>query len=87
MISNNLDFTKLSALDGLSEKERQVALEILSQMSATGESDILNQLKYGDFEEIPVDIDTFLDDDRYLAKGIWATDTQTGERRCTLFPY
>lgn len=87
MISNNLNLTKLAALDGLSEAERQVALEILNQIATTGESETLDQLKYGDFEEIPVDIDTFLDDDRYLAKGIWATDTQTGERRCTLFPY
>ena len=75
------------ALNNLSPEEREWALEMLKEIAAKGESDLLNELKYGDFDEIPVDIDTFLDDDDYLGKGLWERDPVTGERRCTLFPY
>lgn len=87
---NNLNDNNLKNLDafkGLSDEEKALALQILSQMASTGESDILDDLKFSDFDEIPVDIDTFLDDDRYLGKGLWAIDKVTGERKCTLFPY
>ena len=87
---NNLNDNNLKNLDafkGLSDEEKALALQILSQMASTGESEILDDLKFSDFDEIPVDIDTFLDDDRYLGKGLWAIDKVTGERKCTLFPY
>lgn len=77
----------LVALKGLSPGEQKLALEILKQVSETGSSDLLNELEYGDFEEIPVDIDTFLDDPRYLGRGLWEVDPVSGTRRCTLFPY
>ena len=77
----------LVALKGLSPEEQKLALEILKQVSETGSSDLLNELEYGDFEEIPVDIDTFLDDPRYLGRGLWEVDPVSGTRRCTLFPY
>ena len=77
----------LNVLDGLSEEEKQLALTVLKQISATGTSEILEDLKYSDFEEIPVDIDTFLDDDEYLGRSMWMVDEFTGERKCTLFPY
>lgn len=77
----------LKALDNLSPEEKQLAIEILKQYSQQGKSDLLEDLKYGDFAEIPVDIETFLDDDKYLGAGIWERDAVTGERRCTLFPY
>ena len=77
----------LELLEKLSPEEKQAALEILKQISETGESAILDELKYADFDEIPVDIDTFLDDDDYLGQGLWERDPVTGERRCTLFPY
>ena len=76
-----------SILDKLSPEEKKLALEILKQYSTDGKSSILEDLKYSDFEEIPVDIDTFLDDDRYLGKGLWIIDEFTGERKCTIFPY
>lgn len=77
----------MSMLDGLSEEEKRYALEILKQLSENGKSELLQDLEFGDFEEIPVDIDTFLDDDTYLGKGLWEVDKITGERRCTVFPY
>ena len=60
----------LELLEKLSPEEKQAALEILKQISETGESAILDELKYADFDEIPVDIDTFLDDDDYLGQGL-----------------
>lgn len=53
-------------LQGLSEQEKKVALEILNQYSKEGRSDIYDSLVYQDYREIPVDIETFLTDDRYL---------------------
>ena len=76
----------LALLDGLTQEEKALALEILKQMSQEGTSSILDNLKYGDFEEVPVDIDTFLDDDRYLGKGLWEVDILSGHRKCTIFP-
>lgn len=60
MISNELNT--------LSEKEREIALEILNQMSKEGTSSIYEELKYSDYKEVPVDIETFITDDRYLGQ-------------------
>jgi hypothetical protein len=86
MISNDSLLTT-DFLAGLNDEERKLALEILKQYSEDGTSSLLDHLKYGDFEEVPVDIDTFLDDDRYLGKGLWEVDARSGTRRCTIFPY
>ena len=72
----------LSALEGLSPEERKLAFEMLTEIAKTGKSDLLDRLKYGDFEEIPVDIHTFLHDKRYLGNGLYDQDG-----RFTLFPY
>lgn len=77
----------LSALNSLSPEERALALEILKEYSEDGKSDILEELKYSDYEEIPVDIMTFISDDRYLGRGLYLVDEFTGERKCTVFPY
>lgn len=82
---NNLP--DLSALDNLSPEERALALEILNELSQDGKSEILNDLKYEDFEEIPVDIMTFISDEKYLGRGLYLVDEATGERKCTVFPY
>lgn len=82
---NNLP--DLSVLNSLSPEERKLALEILNELSQEGKSEILNDLRFGDYDEIPVDIDTFLDDPHYLGQGLWITDEFTNERRCTVFPY
>lgn len=65
-----------------SEEERQAALEILQQLATTGNSELLNELKYSDFDEIPVNIHTFLHDRKYLGNGLYDKDG-----RFTLFPY
>ena len=84
---NNKQQEVLDKLKNLTEEEKQMVGAIFDQIAATGSSELLDNLQYGDFEEVPVDIDTFLDDDDYLGKGLWESDPITGERRCTLFPY
>lgn len=84
MISNEIN---LEALACLNEDEKQLALEILKEYSQEGQSAILDDLKYSDFEEIPVDIMTFISDDKYLGRGLYSVDEFTGERKCTVFPY
>lgn len=73
---------KNQLLDTLSENEQEIVKQIMSQLLKEGNSDILNKLKCADYEEIPVDIETFLHDDRYLGKGLI---DETG--RFTVFPY
>lgn len=61
---NNLE--NLSLLDNLSEKEKEYAIKILEEYSSTGKSKLHDSIIYSDYSEIPVDIETFLTDDRYL---------------------
>ena len=70
------------ALENLSDTERQVALSILQQLSKDGSSPIYNKLILEDYEEIPVDIETFLYDKEYLGSGL-----VDQEGRKTVFPY
>lgn len=55
-------------LKGLSLEERNAVLKILGEVKSSGNSKTLNELKYADYKEIPVDIETFLTDDNYLGK-------------------
>ena len=71
-----------SILDNLSDKERTLALQILDELSKKGSSDKLNSLMYADYEEIPVDIETFLTNDNYLGK---AWKDATGKSK--LYPF
>ena len=84
MVSNEIN---LEQLNSLSPEERALALEILKEYSQEGYSSLLDDLKYSDFEEIPVDIITFISEERYLGRGLWIKDEFTGERKCTVFPY
>lgn len=84
MISNEIN---LEQLNNLSPEERALALEILREYSQEGFSSLLEDLKYSDFEEVPVDIMTFISEDRYLGRGLYSVDEFTGERKCTVFPY
>jgi hypothetical protein len=84
MVSNEIN---LDILNSLSPEERTLALEILKEYSQEGQSAILEDLKYSDFEEIPVDIMTFISEERYLGRGLYSVDEFTGERKCTVFPY
>ena len=84
MISNDIN---LEQLNNLSPEERALALEILKEYSQDGFSSLLEDLKYSDYEEIPVDIMTFISEEQYLGRGLYSVDAFTGERKCTVFPY
>ena len=61
MVAENI--LDLSALDNLSEAEREYALKILEDLAKSdGNSKMYDELKYADYNEIPVDIETFLTD-------------------------
>ena len=57
-IANNNDNVQL--LNGLSDDERAVVRQILIDVSEKGKSEDLTNLYYEDYEEIPVDLETFL---------------------------
>lgn len=69
-------------LNNLTEEERKVALNILEQYKQTGKSSTYQSLLFQDYDEIPVDIHTFLHDKNYLGNALYDT-----EGRFTLFPY
>ena len=76
--SNNLN---LLHLEGLTPQEKEYALKILSELSenkTTGYDDLL----LADYDELPVDIDTFLYGADYLGPGVIDPDG-----RKTVFPY
>ena len=55
-------------LNKLSDDERQIVRQILLDVSNKGKSETLTDLYYEDYEEIPVDLETFLCDEMYLGK-------------------
>ena len=73
-MSNTIENKTTEILSGLSDTERAAVFAILKEYKETGSSKELNKLKYADYKEIPVDIETFLTDDNYLGKA-WK-DTQ-----------
>ena len=68
-------------LSTLSPEERKVALKALEEISK-GDNKTFNKIKYADYEEIPVDIETFLYNKEYLGNGLIDP-----EGRFTVFPY
>ena len=82
--SSNLDIKNISKeqLERLSPEERKIALEILKQYANKGSSDIFNNLVYNDYEEIPVDIETFLTNDNYMGQA-W----KDAEGKLKIYPY
>ena len=69
-------------LENLSEQEKSAVLEILNQITKTGSSSKLDNILNEDWDEIPVDIHTFLHDKRYLGNALY-----DNEQRFTIFPY
>ena len=69
-------------LEKLLPEEKEAVLTILKEYSDKGNSDLYNKLLYQDYEEIPVDIETFLYDKNYLGNGLI-----DAEGRFTVFPY
>lgn len=82
MDTNKLSNLDLSVLDNLSEEEKKFALKLLKEYADTGYSKTYEELRYADYEEIPVDIETFLHDRKYLGNGLYDADG-----RFTLYPY
>ena len=55
-----------SALDKLTPEQRALAISILKEYVDKGHSEKLDSLILADYEEVPVDILTFVDDYNYL---------------------
>lgn len=68
--------------EGLTEQEKKLAMQMLEEFSKTGDSKTFEEIKYQDYEEIPVDIETFLHDRRYLGNGLYDSSG-----RFTIYPY
>ena len=66
----------------LSQEEQNLVLQILSQYEKDGNSQIYNDIIYADYEEIPVDILTFLHDPHYLGNALI-----NDEGKYSIFPY
>ena len=60
---NNLDI-----FNSLSESEKLKVIQILKDINDNGKSEELKKLYYEDYEEIPVDLTTFLCNEQYLGK-------------------
>ena len=69
-------------LSNLTDKEKEAVLKILNEVSTKGKSDTYTDMIYADYEEIPVDIETFLHNPKYLGKGLI-----NEEGKYTVFPY
>ena len=69
-------------LNNLSEDEKKVTLDILKELSTKGTSEMYNDILYADYNEIPVDIETFITNDNYLGK---AWKDATGKLK--LYPF
>ena len=67
-----LDISDLQ--DALTEEEKDTIRAILSEISDQGSSATLENLWYADYEEIPVDIYTFITDRRYLGESFLDSD-------------
>ncbi|AMM44821.1 hypothetical protein SP15_022 [Bacillus phage SP-15] len=72
--SEDSQLAKLAADMGIdpksmTEEERRVLIQILQEMATDGDSETLNSLFYADYDEVPVDIDTFIEDPEYFGNG------------------
>lgn len=68
-------------LDNLSVQEKEEVLKILNQLS-NGDNSSYNALLQEDYDEIPVDIETFLHDPKYLGRGVTSE-----EGKFMVFPF
>lgn len=60
-------------LDELNDEERRVLMNMVNELIDTGSSNTLKSLWLEDYEEVPVDIDTFIDDIEFLGGSIGDT--------------
>lgn len=66
MFDNQLE----QELSGLSLEEREAVLKILQEYSTSDNSSTFNEILYSDYEEVPVGIDEFLHNPKYLGRGL-----------------
>ncbi len=71
----------MTNLNNLSEQEKKEVLRILRQLSS-GDNSSYNALLHEDYDEIPVDIETFLRNPKYLGRGVTSE-----EGKFMVFPY
>lgn len=67
LINNILNIDK-SIFQSLKPAEKEAVIQILKELESNGQSTTYNDLINIDYEEVPVDIDTFIEDDRYIGK-------------------
>ena len=81
---NNLqDYINSEEFKSLTTEEQSAVFSVLKEMADNnGKSSIYNNLLYGDYDEVPVDIDTFLHDKKYLGNGLY-----DAEGKFTVYPY
>lgn len=72
----------MTNLENLTKEEREAVVKILEEMSNNGSSEKMNELLNVDWDEVPVDITTFMHDKRYLGNALYDQ-----EGRFTVFPY
>ena len=80
--TSKLDERTLNEFNSLSDEERKIFIQVLEEYSKLGISNTLDSLYEEDFKEVPVDIITFIKDDRYLGRAWHLPDG-----KCKLFPY
>lgn len=79
----NLSIDQLELLkNSLSPEELELAKDILEEINLSGKSDTLDELWSEDYEEIPVDILTFITDPDYLGSAFTASDGS-----CLIYDY
>ena len=78
MFDNQLE----QELNGLSPEERAAVLKILQEYSVGDNSSTFNEILYSDYEEVPVGIDEFLHNPKYLGRGLI-----NEEGKFTVYPY
>ena len=74
-------YENFEELEGLNAQERELALKLLSDISDGNISNYHNLL-YEDYDEIPVTIEEFIHNRKYLGNGLI-----NSEGKFTIFPY
>ena len=68
----NQDITP-EELESLTDQEKEILFNMLNELNDYGSSNTLKSIWYEDYEEVPVDIDTFIDDERFLGNALGNT--------------
>ena len=77
-----MDNLNYKELENLTDEERKAVLKILEEYSQQGESKTYSNIVLADYNEVPVDIITFIKDNRYMGNA-W----HTPDGKCKLYPY